>query len=113
MFDVYPGGNGHAVLQRKIYECVAINMGLATRWIPLNGGSDTRRDARDCHMELAIAARIPFRCIGNATVIIGGRRPPDRGNRYIRHSSRNPIVIEWLHWRKAKRLIRKDLARAA
>lgn len=49
-----------------------VSSGMIGKWVPLNGGSDTRKDARDYYMQTAIAARIEYRQIGGFAVTIGG-----------------------------------------
>lgn len=90
---------------RLVAEAVLIANGSATKWIPLNGGSDTRAAAREYHRQYAIALRAPFRATGFC-VTIGGQVPgKKRGWRYC-IAARNAC---WLPRRKAKRAIRKGL----
>ena len=105
MFDVVSGSDGAAYVRRKAYETTLLTYGCATFWIPLNGGSDTRRASRDFWEEFARARRIPLRTSG-CTIVVGGHHHTGRGRRYIRRAISGGISLEWVHWRAAKRLVR-------
>ncbi len=97
MIETGTGGN------RNIsYEQAALTLAVLGRgryFIPLNGGSDTRRSAREWHQQRFACARIPFHSNGSM-VCAGGFTPPHtRGWRYVVSDFRG----QWLHWRKAKR----------
>lgn len=84
----------------------AVALGLLGTWIPLNGGSDTRRDIRDGYRENARSLRIEFRQHGGHAVSFGGPFHAGRGRRYLSMPDR----LTWVHWRKAKKLVRKGKA---
>ena len=76
---------------------------------PLNGGSDTRRDAREYHEQRATAMRLECRS-WPCQVIYGGARRRTRGWRYLHWREGNCRVWGWMPWRKAKRRLRRKTA---
>lgn len=73
------------------------------RFIPLNGGSDTRRDAREYWQQQCKAAGVAYTAHAFGIYIVGAIPRNNRGWRYVNLG----LSARWLHWRKAKSLTRR------
>jgi hypothetical protein len=91
------------MIQKEIFwQELLIGLGFAQRTIFLNGGSDTRRDVRENYEQCCQVAGVPYMSSG-FSIIIGGFVPWRQGGwRYVVGRRQG----EWLHWRKAKRVVR-------
>lgn len=72
MVQTCPGSDAEELEQRLLYEAVLIYLGLATRTIFLNGGSETRAATRNYWREYAKQLNLPFKAYGGWAVEIGG-----------------------------------------
>lgn len=108
MIEVTSGRDDVRAMQtRHLMENFFIARGMGVRFIPLNGGSDTRRDAREWHEQQARAGLIPYNTY-SSHCIIGGFIPNTlRGWRYMIGRRK----AQWMHWRKAKRILRRNAGR--
>lgn len=80
-----------------------VALGFLGKWVPLNGGSDTRADTRDYYREYALDLGLEFVATGH-DVKVGGMCDRKRGQWFMAYGARK---LHWEHWRKAKRDIRK------
>ena len=104
MFEI-SAGSSDDIARHRARQVAPISRGLAKTWHPLSGGSDTRRFARQYHVQRAVEMRVPFSAT-NCFVEIGGFVPThDRGWRYLHDSRRG----QWVNWRKAKRIARNSM----
>lgn len=111
MYEVCAGGDAKEVERRRIVEMAMIMMGGAGKWFPLNGSSEDRQDLRAALYCEARNLRVNFAASGCHAVV--GGRPWEKGNRYLTSTSSRHRELRWVHWRKAKRLIRKKQMRSA
>ena len=87
--------------------CGAYNSGLLGEWLPLNGGSDTRRASREAAFARAVLLGEWLDC--RASMIRRQAMPLAlrRGRRHVVPVGDGSLYrCNWLHWRKAKRLVR-------
>ena len=110
MFQICQTGEDRKAAGLIQAACLA---GLLQRWVPLNGGSDTRRDMREFYRQDAIAGLHPFQQLGGYAVVIGSRCKRGRGTRYLSRRTTSGEIIDFIHWRKAKKLMRKHIAKEA
>lgn len=110
MFQTHNGVDRDKARKRAEIEYALMHLGMAKRWYPLNGGSDTRRAVREALIERdAVRLRIPYATDGHS-VTIGGFAPwTERGWRYVQCIGLK--TGSWVNWRRAKRLKRKGLAK--
>jgi len=85
--------------------------GAAEEFIPLNGSSEDRLDARAFHFQYALALRVNFE--GSNSFCRFGGREGARGYRYLTAAETRFRMLRWTPWRKAKRLVRKGVMRLA
>ncbi len=79
-----------------------------TAQIPLNGGSDTRRAARDYYLTLALVRGVPAICHGNCLIIAGfARIQPEIRTVRGRRCRRIGNTVKWWDRRWLKRFERK------
>lgn len=71
--SVFAGEHRKAAEQEQCFELVMLGLGLAEKRIPLNGGSDTRRAARQYWQQVAAVLGIRYRANGTM-VILGSSR---------------------------------------
>lgn len=108
MIPILAGGDDRARVARDHLDVLLLS-GLIGKFVPLNGGSGTRADTRTYYRELASNLRLEFE--GNGSFVkYGGPTRRGRGQRYVAFGERR---LTWVHWRKAKRLLRKNIAEAA
>lgn len=67
-FDVATGGD-KALVKRKETEFMALKLGIGRMYIPLNGGSQTRRDIREYWVEWARDHNIAVKTYGHAVIL--------------------------------------------
>lgn len=75
MIPVVPGADAEKLQRRIAFETISILSGTGGRIIPLNGGSETRRDAIEYWRDYARRLNVGCEVRGNCLIIIGGRRP--------------------------------------
>lgn len=97
-------GRRHAALDTMVM------LGAIGKWVPLNGGSDTRADARDWWRQSAAGLRLNFTVRGGCMVGIGGPVKRTRGFWYMAVGKHD---LTWMHWRKAKNRMHRNEAREA
>lgn len=73
--DVFPTSEGSNLDEMQAaynYQLDCLHEGTAGLWIPLNGGSDTRRSTREYWREYALRHNVGFESSG-CHILIGGR----------------------------------------
>lgn len=107
MLEINTGSDTDDALRRQLFELSLLSAGCgAGKLIPLYGASEERADAREEALNYARMIGVPAVCQGGCRVLIGWQTPRPRtfrGYRYMRHEH----AQFWLHWRKAKKFIRK------
>ena len=102
MMEISSGDESAAMMLRQRYRWRALMTGHGRMHVPMNGGSDTRRDAREWWQEQCQAVRVPF-VARSCQIEIGGFVPhSDRGWRFVVVGRTG----QWMHWRRAKRVSR-------
>jgi len=85
---------------------MAIMSGRARETTTFHGSSEDRADARAAAVARAIAMAAPARVL-SCMAEIGGPHISGRGRRYIMVQTPGRTVLDWVHWRRAKRLERQ------
>ncbi len=88
------------------YESIflALSQGRIKRFVPLNYGSEERRNIKIDYKEKAEKYQIPYK-MNSSSIEIGGYVPLNkRGWRYVIWKDESL----WLNWRKAKKLRRRS-----
>jgi hypothetical protein len=77
MMMVTSGSEIEDVNKRKVVRQIGLWLSTHYQWVPLNGGSQSRRDMREHCLRKAMALRVPFCSTGFACRI--RRRGRNRG----------------------------------
>jgi len=102
VFEVYSTEKEREAISRRRILFLA---GTILFECPLNGGSDTRASAREYYYEYAKSLRKNFESSAFWVKISHG--DSRKGNRYVTDLSKRKLF--YLHWRKAKRQVRKGI----
>jgi hypothetical protein len=73
-FEVHTGVDQAKAEARAKLRLLALTRGGTVLQVALNGGSQTRRDARELWEEYAKELGVPFRVVGNCMITIGHER---------------------------------------